>query len=54
MKMNRNLNSIDGRILAVRDAIWKNHLMDRRYLHTSDDTQQDDYFPVHIIYTADA
>jgi len=30
--MKRNLNSINGRILATRDAIWRNYLMDSSLL----------------------
>lgn len=52
--MNRNLNSINGRILAARNAIWRNHLMDRRYLHTSDGAQEVDFFPVYSFYINNA
>lgn len=44
--MNRDLNSINGRVIAARNAIWRHYLMDRRYLHTSDDALEVDYFPV--------
>lgn len=43
--MNRDLNSINGRVLAARNAIWRHYLMDRRYLHTSDDAWDLDCFP---------
>lgn len=44
--MNRDLNSINGRVFAARNAIWRHYLMDRRYLHTSEDARDLDYFPV--------
>ena len=52
--MNRDLNSVNGRILAARNSIWRNHLMDRRYLHTSDDNQEVDFLPVYPFYINNA
>jgi len=52
--MNRNLNSINGRILATRDAIWQNYLMDRRYLHTSGIDQEVASIPIYSFYINNA
>ncbi len=41
------LNSINRRILAARNTIGQNHLMDRRYLHTFDDAREADLSPIY-------
>lgn len=50
--MIKNLNSIQGRNIAAKNAMWQRFLMDRRYLHTSDLDQESDNLAFCPVYSA--